>query len=78
MALTEEFIKIKPDSVVPFSLGSEYESRGLKPADSLIGAFTEFVRADSLVTGNRHFLARQPGLPFKVLSAEKCLELFKP
>jgi uncharacterized protein (DUF2164 family) len=69
------FTNIDEDFLIPFELGAKYESRGLKDADALIAAFTEWVGADILVTENRHFLSRRRGLPFKVLTAEKCLKL---
>jgi len=65
---------IDEDFIVPFELGSKYESMGLKPADAFIAAYTEWVGADTLVTENRHFLSRNPNLPFKVLNAESCLK----
>lgn len=68
---------IEEDNVVPFELGMKYEAMGLKPADAFIGSFTEWVGAEILVSENRHFLSRQSSLPFKVLTAEKCLKLFK-
>jgi hypothetical protein len=52
-----------------------YETKGLKPADAFIAAYAEWVGADVLVTENRHFLSCNPDLPFKVLTAEKCLKL---
>ena len=80
----KEFLKfvniltiIDEDIVVPFELGAKYEVRGLKPADAFIAAYTEWTGADVLVTENRHFLNRHSNLPFKVLSAEKCLKLLK-
>ena len=66
---------IDEDFFVPFELGFKYEAVGLKEADALIGAYTEWVGADALVTENRHFLNKHPHLPFKVLTAEKCLKL---
>jgi hypothetical protein len=48
---------------------------GLKEADALIAAYTEWAGADALVTENRHFLNKHPNLPFKVLTAEKCLKI---
>lgn len=68
---------IEEDNVVPFELGMKYEAMGLKPADAFIGSFTEWVGAEILVSENRHFLSRQSSLPFKVLTAEKCLKLLK-
>jgi hypothetical protein len=70
-ALTE----IDEDFVVPFEIAFKYESRGFKPADAFIAAYTEWVGADVVVTENRHFLNRRTDLPFKVLTAEECLEL---
>ncbi len=69
------FTTIDEDFLVPFELGSKYEIKGLKEADALIAAYTEWVGADVLVTENRHFLSHHGGLPFKVLTAENCLRL---
>ncbi len=63
------------DFLIPFELGSKYESRGFKPADAFIAAYTEWVGADALVTENRHFLNKKSNLPFKILTAEKSLKL---
>ena len=68
---------IDEDFLVPFEIGAKYESWGLKPADAFIGSFTEWVGAEILVSENRHFLSRQSNLPFKVLTAEKCLKFIK-
>ena len=67
------FTSIDEDFLVPFELGAKYEKKGLKDADALIAAFTEWVGAEVLVTENRHFLNRHTDLPFKVLIAEKYL-----
>jgi len=67
--------KIDNDSETPFELGAKYEAKGLKSADALIAAYTEWTGADALVTENRHFLSRQANLPFKILTAENCLKL---
>lgn len=66
---------VDEDIVVPFETVFRYESKGMKPADAFIAAYTEWTGADILVTENRHFLSRHSDLPFKVLSAEKCLKL---
>ena len=66
---------IDEDFLVPFDSGAKYERKGLKDADAFIAAYTEWVGADALVTENRHFLNKHPHLPFKVLTAEKCLKL---
>ena len=74
-----KFIKplttIDEDFVVPFEIAFKYENQGLKTSDAFIAAYTEWAGADCLVTENRHFLSRHSDLPFKVLTAEKCLKL---
>lgn len=66
---------IDEDFFIPFEVGFKYEALGLKEADALIAAYTEWVQAEVLVTENRHFLKYNPDLPFKVLTAEKCLRV---
>lgn len=68
---------INEDFLVPFELGAKYESKGIKPADAFIAAYAEWVGADILVTENRHFLTLRIDVPFRILSAEKCLKLLK-
>ena len=68
---------IDEDFLVSFELGSKYEAKGLKSADALIAAYTEWTGADILVSENRHFLSNQKNLPFKVLNAADCLKFFK-
>ena len=68
---------IDEDFFVPFSLGEKYVEKGLKPADAFIAAYTEWTGAEILVSENRHFLSRHRDLPFRVLTAEKCLALIK-
>jgi predicted nucleic acid-binding protein len=70
-------ITIDGDYLIPFELGAKYESKGLKPADALIAAYTEWVGANALVTENRHFLTLQVDLPFSILTAQKCLNLIR-
>jgi len=67
------FTVIDEDCLIPFELGAKYEKKGLKDADALIAAFTEWVGAEVLITENRHFLNRCADLPFKVLSAKEYL-----
>ena len=74
---TNSLIIIDEDFFVPFNLGAKYEAKGLKPADAFIAAYTEWTGAEVLVSENRHFLSRHDNLPFKVLTAEKCLSLIK-
>ncbi|HDH04386.1 MAG TPA: hypothetical protein ENH01_01540 [Nitrospirae bacterium] len=66
---------IDEDIVVPFETAAKYEARGLKPADAFIAAYPEWVGADALISENRHFLNHHSDLPFKVLTAKKCLKL---
>ncbi len=75
MTFINAFTIIDDDFLVPFEIGARYEVMGLKEADALIAAYAEWVGADALVTENRHFLIQNPHLPFKVLTAEKCLKL---
>ena len=69
------FATIDDDFLIPFELGAKYETKGFKEADALIAAYTEWVGADALATENRHFLSGHSDLPFKVVTAEKCLTL---
>lgn len=66
---------IDENFVVPFETGVKYETLGLKPADSFIAAYADWVGADALVSENRHFLKRTDNLPFAVVTAEECLRL---
>lgn len=66
---------IDEDFLIPFELGAKYEAKGLKPADALMAAYTEWTGADILVTENRHFLSHRRGLPFKILTAQNCYKL---
>ncbi len=68
---------IDEDIVVPFEIVFQYEAIELKPADAFIAAYTEWTGADALITENRHFLTLHSNLPFKILTAEKCLKLIK-
>lgn len=75
--LISNFTSIDEDILVPFELGAKYESKGLKSADAFIGAYTEWVGADILVTENRHFLTLHIDLPFRILTAEKAVKFLK-
>jgi uncharacterized protein (DUF2164 family) len=68
------FATIDEDFFIPFEFGARYETMGFKEADALIAAYTEWVGAKALVTENRHFLTRNPALPFKVITTQKCLQ----
>ena len=77
MIFVNSATNIDEDTDIPFELGAKYETLGLKSADALIAAYVEWVGAAALVTENRHFLTRQPNLPFKVINAEDCLKFIK-
>ncbi len=61
------------DYIVPTSLVSKYREHGLKDADALIGAFTEYIGADVLITENRHFLREVNITEFEIVSAQQFL-----
>ena len=77
MIFINKLTTIDEEFVVPFELGAKYEAMDFKPADAFIAAYTEYVGADALVSENRHFLIHHSKLPFKVLTAQKCLSLIK-
>lgn len=68
---------VDEDFIVSFETVFKYEAAGFKPADAFIAAYTEYVGADILVSENRHFLTHHSSLPFRILTAEKCLNLIK-
>ena len=68
---------VDEDWEVPFELGVRYESRGLKPGDAFIAAYTEWTGAEYLITENRDFLSLTV-LPFKVARAEEFLKKHSP
>ncbi len=68
---------VDEDFVVSFEAVFKYEAAGFKPADAFIAAYTEYVGADILVSENRHFLTHHSSLPFRILTAEKCLNLIR-
>jgi hypothetical protein len=75
ISFVTSFTNIDENFIVPFETGFKYETLGLKPADSFIAAYTDWVGADALVSENRHFLKRTDNLPFAVVTAEECLRL---
>ena len=66
-------VSIDEDWEVPFELGVKYETKGLKPGDAFIAAYTEWTGAEYLITENRDFLVLT-ALPFKVVRAEAFLK----
>ncbi len=67
--------RVDEDFIIPFETVFKYELAGFKPADAFIAAYTEYVGADILVSENRHFLTHHSDLPFRILTAEKSLNL---
>jgi len=72
-----DIASVDEDVVVPFETVFKYEATGFKPADAFIAAYAEYVGTDALVSENRHFLTHHSNLPFKVLTAEKCINLIE-
>ena len=70
-------VSVDEDYLVPFELGAKYEGLGLKPGDAFITAYAEHVKANLLVSENRHFLSRRSDLPFRVVTAIECLKQLK-
>lgn len=60
---------------LPMHLHGKYKKRGLKKGDIAIAAFCEHVRADYLISENRHFLKRKAFAEFKVASLNGFLKL---
>jgi predicted nucleic acid-binding protein len=67
-------LEIAPDEdwEIPFELGVKYESKGLKPGDAFIAAYTEWTGAEYLITENRDFMDLS-AVPFGALRAEAFL-----
>lgn len=62
---------------IPLHLFQKYKRLGLKKGDITIAAFCENVKADYLITENRHFLKSKRFDKFKVLSLEEFLSKLK-
>lgn len=59
----------------PENLVLAYLERGFSKEDATIAATAEHVRAEYLISENRHFLQRAGKLPFQVIDAEAALKL---
>ena len=77
IAIINKLAPVDEDFIVPFGVAFKYESSGFKPADAFIAAYAEWTGVEILVSEHRHFLTRHGNLPFKVLTAERCLNLIK-
>ena len=56
------------DKILPFYLFDKYKKIGLKKGDITIASFCEFIKADYLITENRHFLKEAEVKEFKVVA----------
>ena len=63
-------IEIVEITKVPKKLVEKYTKKGLKDADAAIAAFTEWKRADFLISENRHFIKELKTDKFTALNAE--------
>ena len=72
----ESRLNVVDDSGVPSVLVEKYRNRGMKSADALIAAFTEWINADILISENRHFLTEIEIDEFEVVTAEQFLKAF--
>jgi len=58
---------------IPKSLIEKYKKLGLKKGDVVVAAFSEYVKADYLITENRHFLKAMKFDEFEVLGVKEFL-----
>ncbi len=69
-----EKFSVVSDERLPQSLVEEYQRLGLpSEADARIGAFVEWVKADFLVSENRHFLKKLKTTAYQVIDAAEAL-----
>ena len=69
-----EKFSVVSDERLPQSLVEEYQRLGLpSEADARIGAFAEWVKADFLVSENRHFLKKLKTTAYQVIDAAEAL-----
>jgi predicted nucleic acid-binding protein len=65
------------DEPVSLELAAKYVNLGLRAkADALIGAFTEWVQAEYLISRNRHFLKELEATEFEVVEPATFLQLW--
>lgn len=62
-------------STTPKTLIKKYEKKNLKTSDAVIAAFAEYIKADYLLSENRHFLKNLKTIKFRVKNAEQFLEM---
>jgi len=59
---------------IPRNLTDKYKKLGLKKGDVVVAAFSEYVKADYLITENRHFLKVMRFDEFEVLSTREFMK----
>ncbi len=69
--------EVLDESATPHTSIEKYVSKGLKPADALIAAFTEGVNADLLISENRHLIKKLKPEEFKVLQAKDLIRILE-
>lgn len=63
---------------IPKQLIEKYKRLGVKKeADAAIGGFVEWVKAQYLISGNRHFLEEAKPTKFKILTAKEFLKMIE-
>ncbi len=75
--LSKYNIVIFDEKTLPLYLIEKYENLGLKKGDVIIAASCEFIKADYLVTENRHFLKNVTFDNFQVLNLNDFLNKLK-
>ena len=76
-SLTSRRTFIAYNKKLPLQLLIKYKKLGLKKGDMAIAAFCESIKADFLVTENRHFLKSKKFDKFRVLSLREFLKKLK-
>ena len=61
------------NEALPFSLYEKYQKLGLKKGDIIIASFCEHIKADYLLTENRHFLKSNLKATLKILTLKEFL-----
>jgi len=62
---------------VPRATFEKYRQKGLKRADALIAAFADHMKADYIISENRHIYRNLKHAPFLTLKAQGFLNLVK-
>lgn len=70
-------INVISENQTILELAKKYKKFGLKENDAKIAAFTEFIKAEYLVSENRHFLKEASIKEFKIINANEFLKILK-